>query len=371
MHFRTVEVDGDDADWGGVDSHLFITRYREQRGINVDINGTTFVPGNATLQAGDALGWTNNDISTQGNSKKHQIAFDVGAPITWTGDPIDYGESDYLIVEDVANYSYHTSRVDFIYPDGNVSVLPRTWYNYSYGVMFANTPDTLYIGITLENVSDDSSEVLYLKAIDVIFDDYGDGAIEGENAFRIEKDGSDYDAIDMYYDGGFLDEDVDDGETSDIDMAYDHDIPEVDDAMDYLGDFFFEVAIPIDTISARDLGASPGMQLGIEIIIRLSDSDQDAAGSTLGVASHFQGGGYPIISTHHIENIDELDLDPDDFVIIDIRGGTFDDIFWAIIEEIWIWILTTIASISAMIFGGTVLRKRRCKNGKGKNCSLL
>lgn len=360
MHFRTIDIDGNDGDWGGVESHLFVTQYREQRGITVDINGTTFIPGNVTLQEGDALGWINNDINTQGNSKEHQISFNVGAPMTWTSSTMDYGESDYIIVEDASDYSYHTSRVQFIYPDGNVSVTTRNANDFTFGIMFANNPNQLYMGILIENVSDDDADELYLDGIDVLFDDYADGAIEGENAFSIDRSGGTYEASDMYYDGGRLRADTSDGESEDIEMDYTHDNPEVDNpGMSYMGDFFFEVAIPIDTTSFRDLGTSPGMQLAVQIVIRLSDPDQKAASSVIGVSDYFQGGGYPIVFTHDIEDVQRFDIDPDDFLGIDLRGGMFSDMLAAVFEELWIWILSTIASVFAVIFGANIIPKKK------------
>lgn len=359
MHFRTITIDGKDTDWGGVESHLFVTEFREQRGTLIEINGTTFLPGNVSLQEGDSLIWLNNDTATQGNSKKHQISFNEEAPITWSSEAIDYGESTYIIVEDKDSYSYHTSRVNFAgYPDGNLSISEREWQDFSYGVMFANTPDKLFLGLIIENMSDNDNDDLYLKEIAVIFDDYADGSLEGENAFLIEREGDDYEATDMYFDDNELKKDK---ETNDITMAYTHEMPETDDKDNYLGDFFFEIAIPIDTTDMKDLGSTVGMQLGVEIILRVSNEEQDRAASLAGVADYYIGGGYPIISTHEIEEIYKLDLDPDKFVIVDLEGETLEDIFLAILEEIWIWVLSTAATVSAFILGAMIIRKKKRK----------
>jgi hypothetical protein len=62
---------------------------------------------------------------------------------------------------------------------------------------------------------------------------------------------------------------------------------------------------------------------------------------------------------HDEEDIQKLDVDPDDFLGIDISGGTFSDVLAAVFEELWIWILTTVASVFAVIFGANIIPKKR------------
>lgn len=363
VHFREFTIDGNDDDWDGIESEALVTSLKRQIGHLVNIDNKTFYPGNVTAEEGDAIIWKNLDENTT-STKKHQISLNEDAPFTWTGNAMDYQEEDFLILREIENetesYAYHTSRINWYqYPDGNITVEEVEWEPYSFGMAFASSQTNLYISLSLLNISNLVGEYRYLKGIDILFDDFADGAIQGENAVKIEMDGSTYSAKDMYYDSGYLEEDTNDGETSDITMAYNHDIPDFEENLTYLGDFFFEMEIPIDSDDFRDLGASSGQSIGIEVILRISTSEQDQEGQKIGINNYLRGGGYPILVTQNKDDIDRLEVDGDDFLIVDLSGGTIVEILGTILEELLIWIISTVSLVVSFLFGGIILNRKR------------
>lgn len=362
MHFRIITVDGDDSDWSGVETNVFVSHIMRQNGHQVIIDNNTFYPGNVSVGEGDSIVWKNQDENTT-PTKLHQIALGVDAPVTWTSDPLDYGDSDYFIAEDVANYTYHTSKVNFLnHAEGNISVYERDWEEFSYSVAFASSPLWLWVAVNIFNISEDGDAGdFYLRGFDFIMDDFADENIEGENAFRVEEYSLGYRAKDMYYDSGYLDSDTNDGEDSNIAMDYSHTIPETEEEVNYLGDLFFEIEIPINTQSSRDIGASAGQSIGIQIVMRVSDEYQDANSSILGVRDFYRGGGYPIEMPYDNEIIDKFDINPEEFIVLDLLGDDLVLVLSTIFEEAWIYILSVIASVFGFLFGGIVIRKKKNK----------
>jgi len=368
MQFRQITIDGDDSDWTGVDSNIFSSRIMRQSGHLVIIDNDTFTPGNISVAEGDSIIWKNQDENTT-TSKLHQIALGVEAPETWTSSTLDFGDDDFYIPNQVANYSYHTSKTNFLgHNEGNISVSENEWEQFSYSVAFASSVSWIAIKFVIFNISgNDSSGNLYLRGFDVIMDDFADESIEGENAFRVEMYSLGYRAKDMYYESGFLSTDTSDGETSDILMDYSYIIPETENLTTYLGDLFFEIKIPINSLDIRDIGSSVGQSIGMQVVMRLSDSDQDNNSTYSGVRNFYRGGGYPIITPYSDDVIYKFDLYPSDFVIIDLLGDNLLLIIQTILEEAWIFVVSVIAGAFGFIFGGIVISKRK-RDRMEKNC---
>lgn len=371
IHFRGFTIDGNGDDWNGIESNALVTSLKRQVGHMVHIDNKTFYPENVTVEEGDAIIWKNLDENTT-SSRKHQISLNEDAPFTWTGSTMDYDEEDFLIIRNIENetdhYAYHTSRINWYqYPDGNITVEKSKWELFSFGMAMSSSQTHLYMAISLLNISNLVGEYKYLKGMDIIFDDFADGSIQGENAIQIKMDGTTYCAEDMYYESGYLKKDISEGESSDISMAYTHEIPNSEGNLTYLGDFFFEVKIPINSDDFRDLGASSGQNIGMEIILRISTSDQDQDGQMVGINNYLRGGGYPIVITQNKDDINRLDVSGKNFFVISLSGGAFIEIVGTILEELMIWIISTIALVVTFIFGGIIRyrkKDRKCTDGK-------
>jgi hypothetical protein len=358
-------VDGDAGDWSGIPRSLLETRARPQGAAVVNITEGGFEPAQLEVPEGSAVIWSNLDTRTNGTGKEHQIALGEDSPVTWTSSALEYGQSDFFLAEEPGNYTYHTSRVDFVsYPEGNFTASEVNESALSYGVAFANTRDTLFLSMYVENISISPSEGgMYLKGVDILMDDFADGALEGENALRIERSPSGFRAVDMYYTAGYLVSDEDAGESSDAQFAYIHEEPDSDNgSSDYAGDLFLEAAVPIDTNDLRDLGAAPGMEVGVEIILRLSDPEQDALSPLPGVSGHYLGGGYPVTYTRAWE-VGRMSVEPSEFAVVELRGGDLLERVQKALEEAWVWFVTALASAASALATLAVVRsklRRRC-----------
>lgn len=358
IHFRDITIDGNKNDWSGINPNSFAPKYRRQSATEIEIANEEFTPDDFIIPKGDVVIWKNNDIDSI--DSYHKISLTPNAPYTWDSSVINYSDSVWFIPERTGDYEYQTTKETTAgsnYTEGHFTVKNSLNKRTSYSVYFANNPNFLYIGIYITNISDSTGSNTYLKGIDIIMDDFAIGEIQGDNAVRInQSEDGEYKLYDCIFDNGYL---IPKKGDSNMEMEYLH--SDENEERNYNGDFFAEIKIPIDSTDLYEIGASMGQSIGIQVILRMSDSEQDQMGSLDGVNSYYLGGGYPISFTRDPENEKRIMVDPNDFFVVSLSGDTLADKLYAIIEEFFILGISASVVVASLVFGGIVLKIRSKK----------